>query len=112
VLSPTTLISILQKPSRTSRVHVAGGTSFVASAAENDAETVASTSDPTIEPVPVVAPAFTPDARELDDLAILSSDLACGGCGYQIAAYTTPPECPMCRERNWQPIPSSSGSQL
>jgi rubrerythrin len=56
--------------------------------------------------------ADSPDARELDDLVNLSSDLSCGSCGYQIATYTTPPECPMCRERNWQPITTHSAPQV
>ena len=84
---------IAQKSPRPSRTYAAGSRS-----AARDATETASPS----------APVPTPEVRDLDRIASLSSDLECGGCGYQIAAYTTPPECPMCRERNWQPITTQS----
>jgi rubrerythrin len=62
----------------------------------------------TIDSAESLARSPTLGARELDYLVSLSSDLECGGCGYQIATYSSPPECPMCRERNWQPIATQS----
>ena len=85
---------IAQKSPRPSRTYVAG-----------------SRLAPSREAIETASPspsAPMPEVRDLDRIASLSSDLECGGCGYQIAAYTTPPECPMCRERNWRPITTQS----
>jgi rubrerythrin len=41
---------------------------------------------------------------DLEQLVSASSDLQCGICGYGIAAYVTPPDCPMCGQRAWRPI--------
>ena len=32
-------------------------------------------------------------------------DLFCRGCGYGIAVDREPPECPMCRSREWSERP-------
>jgi rubrerythrin len=46
---------------------------------------------------------------DLEQLVSASSDLQCGTCGYGIAAYVTPPDCPMCGQRAWRPV---SGAPL
>ena len=48
-------------------------------------------------------------ARQLEQLAALPSDLRCGNCGYGVASYVSAPECPMCRQRCWQPAGGGSG---
>ena len=47
--------------------------------------------------------ANTAEANDLDLVAGLSSDLICGVCGFGIAVYVTPPQCPMWREHAWRP---------
>jgi rubrerythrin len=49
---------------------------------------------------------------DLERLVSASSDLQCRSCGYGIAAYVTPPECPMCGQHAWRPVSSGAPPRM
>ena len=41
----------------------------------------------------------------LEALRPVKSELRCAACGYGIVATDAPDECPMCRAKEWEPVP-------
>ena len=81
---------------------------FPVHAAGNALPTMAMIDEPEASEAATEGSSVEAHARELSLISFLSSDLVCGGCGYAIAVYVSPPNCPMCKERNWKPAPKPS----